>query len=862
MFRPFLFLLAATATTALHAAPVFQKLREFTARPSAPDGALVLAADGNFYGISRSGGDHGYGTVFRMTPAGVMSVVGSCGDIREEISPMNPDARAFLAPDGTIYGTSYYTMGSSDGVLFRYSLQDGFSPATAVFHRSASAPGAPNGRLVADASGNLYGKAYSGGNGSTVSLPGFGGIYRIAPGGAPEMIHSFDAEQYGQYQTGLVAGPDGAFYGFCLTAGSPARHTFFRITTDGTFTPLAYLEAALSGGPVPTVTPTLGPDGAFYAISGPDNYDGALIRLTTGGEVSVIAAFAGTGQGARSELLLAPDGNFYGTTAGTGYPGSAGTVFRFSPTGTYTLLHTFQPDDGRGYQPSNGLALGPDGQLYGTTWATMEDPYATHETFMPLAYKISTAGTFTVLRSFGADFPGRAANPLLMEKDGRFVTAVDAGGTGGTGGVLRLQPDGGASFIASYDARSGSQSAGNVTLGRDGNYYGTTSYRGGQVPFVPGTFPSGTFYRVTPDGTLTALAAFSQKSYYGAFAPVQGADGNFYAAGYGYNSQPYGDNPVILKLSPRGGISLVPNSWLQETYNTHLTPLRDGSLLVGGYGWLSWYTEDPGSIMRVGRNGATTTFATFPYSLTGPSMRRINEFTPGPRGSYYTYARNVSGNSSLYRLEAKGALVPILDPFPDDYAPAGSPLMAADGNFYGVGTRASDYSCVLFRITPDGGWSVLDEFTDADRTFSSGLLQGTDGHLYGLRTVTDGLPGSTGDFFRYRLGASATIGDATGIVWNGATLHGTVDPAGTDTTVGFQLSLDPEFRRPVTVKAGVVTAGQGESAIAATATRLLPGRTYWVRVVTVNAENPVPQVSEARTFTTPPRPSLREIFGR
>jgi len=60
------------------------------------------------------------------------------------------------------------------------------------------------------------------------------------------------------------------------------------------------------------------------------------------------------------------DGNFYGTTSGGGAADN-GVVFKITPSGTLTRLHSFLiPNDG-GY-PFGGLVQAPNGVFYGTTW--------------------------------------------------------------------------------------------------------------------------------------------------------------------------------------------------------------------------------------------------------------------------------------------------------------------------------------------------------------------------------------------------------------------------------------------------------------------------------------------------------------
>lgn len=281
-------------------------------------------------------------------------------------------------------------------------------------------------------------------------------------------------------------------------------------------------------------------DGQFYGTtSGGGTFgQGAIFRIDSTGNLVRLHSFAGSG-GAGPEgtspvasLVEGVDGNFYGT-AGGGGSGNSGTIFKISPSGSITILHSFSGSDGDG--PAAPLIQAKDGFFYGTTafGGNLSCKFTANATIPGCGtiFRIDSSGNFTSLHSFsGPDgvFPLAA---LLQANDGSFYGTTASGGTAAGGGmafgtVFRMDSSGDItvlhSFLTSPGASEGGELQAAVIQGADGNFYGTSSAGGNSTS-------SGTIFRMDASGNLTTLYFFSGSDGASPTAPlIQTPDGNFY----------------------------------------------------------------------------------------------------------------------------------------------------------------------------------------------------------------------------------------------------------------------------------------------------------------------------------------------
>jgi uncharacterized repeat protein (TIGR03803 family) len=280
------------------------------------------------------------------------------------------------ASNGNFYGTTYEGGAHGSGTVFEITVSGtlttvyNFCPLGGFCTDGSS----PHTGLIQAADGHLYGTTYSGGGQNNS-----GTVFKITPSGTLTTLYSFCAASAcadgAAPYSGLVLASNGYFYGITAHGGNrEGAGTVFKITPSGTLTTL-YNFCSLSAcadGNEPLGALVQASNGAFYGTTyegGANNY-GTVFKITPSGSLTTLHSFDLTdGANPYSGLVQATDGNLYGTTntSSTGY----GTLFKITPTGTLTTLYNFcsLSDCPDGSNPYGGLAQDTNGKLYGTTSA-------------------------------------------------------------------------------------------------------------------------------------------------------------------------------------------------------------------------------------------------------------------------------------------------------------------------------------------------------------------------------------------------------------------------------------------------------------------------------------------------------------
>jgi uncharacterized repeat protein (TIGR03803 family) len=443
----------------------------------------------------------------------------------------------------------------------------------------------------------------------------------------------------------------------------------------------------------------------------------------------------------------------------------------------------------------------------------------------------SHAQTYSALYEFGGK-TGDPASPqysgiIAQGRDGNLYSTAPATPVGGLcsfcGAVFKITPSGTLTVVYYFNdtAGSGYTPFGGLTLGTDGNFYGTTK--------VGGTFNLGTVFKITAGGILTKLYDFGKckspcvDGAYPIAPPVQGSDGNF------YGTTPYTTNGtndgIVYKITPAGKFTILyvfngssgafPNDPLiQGTDGNFYGTTTLGGKTLGSTCVVRSASFTCGTVFKMTPAGKVTFIYEFDKTHgAGP----IGPVIQGTDGNFYgtTSEGGTNGFGVVFKLTPAGVLT-VLHDFngTDGKTPDAGLVQANDGAFYGVASAGGTLGFgTIFKITSTGTFKVLYNFENTHgATPEVTLFQHTNGILYG--DTDSGDSHGDGVFYSLNIGAaefarlqptSGNVGSSVGIFGQGFTGTKAVSFNGVNAT---PLSVTDTYLTvtvPIGAKTGTVT---------------------------------------------------------
>ncbi len=337
-----------------------------------PNAGVYRDSSGNLYGITNTAGnrndcnDYGCGTVYKLTASGQFSVLhtftgGADGWPNATWGALIPD------PAGNMYGVASIGGLRDNGTVFQVTPSGGFT-VRHTFPSSNNDGLGPQFSLTRDATtGLIYGTTFNGG------AHNFGAVFVLSNAGigADIVVHSFSFGD-GAFPQGSVASDgQGNLYGTAGQGGADNCGVAFKVRTIGAGYTVLHNFACAPDGYFPGSV-VLDAQGNMYggtqeggdAAACPAFGCGIIFKVTPSGQETILHTFHGTEGAVPNELMWGADGNLWGTTAGGGTH-DQGTIFKITTDGTYTDVYNFEGGLNGGV-PYAGLTQDSEGNFYST----------------------------------------------------------------------------------------------------------------------------------------------------------------------------------------------------------------------------------------------------------------------------------------------------------------------------------------------------------------------------------------------------------------------------------------------------------------------------------------------------------------
>jgi uncharacterized repeat protein (TIGR03803 family) len=428
--------------------------------------ALVRDSTGNLYGAANGGGPAGVGAVFELDTSLHETVLYGF----PALDGCGPWATVTQDSAGNFYGTTPGCGSAGAGVVYKINAA---GQESVLYNFTGGADGAnPYAGVVVDTAGNLYGTTDGGG------LTGAGVVFKIDPTGHETVLHSFTGPPWPAAGTdgrdpngGVILDSAGNLYGTTNSGGSTGGGVVYKLDPAGNETILYNFLGAPGDGSGPQSGVARDSAGNLYGTTWAGGHDyygrsaGVVYKLDPSGKETVLYNFCTQllcldGADPWAGVALDSAGNLYGATWSGGPPANyyPGVVFKVDATGHETTLYAFQGTTD-GNTSRGGVIVDTAGNVYGTTeWggAACCWPFWGNG----VVFEVDATGHETVLYAFtgGADGSVPEAGVMLDSAGNLYGTTV-VGGAAGAGVVYKVSPG----SIAQPSATAGVQPAANTS---------------------------------------------------------------------------------------------------------------------------------------------------------------------------------------------------------------------------------------------------------------------------------------------------------------------------------------------------------------------------------------------------------------
>ncbi len=344
---------------------------------------------------------------------------------------------------GNLYGTTPYAgdlnCGDHAGCGTAFKL-DATGTLTVLHTFTGGADGAaPAGTLLLDSAGDLFGTTGDGGNiNCYLGTMGCGTVYKLDAAGNKTMLYAFPGSLDGSFPNGgLVEDAKGNLYGTTAWGGVATCNqcgTVFKLRATGGTETILHKFTGRGDGNLVYAGVIRDAAGNLYGTSyygGAYNL-GAVFKVDSTGKESVLHSFSGADGETPADPLLESGAYLYGVARGGGSY-SIGTLFKVDKSGNVTVLHSFGAQtDGR--QPQGALIHDAAGNLYGTTFSGGAFGCGT-------VFKMDATGKETILYSFGCGADGLGPNAgVILDTAGNLYGTTQSAGAFGWGTIFKIAP--------------------------------------------------------------------------------------------------------------------------------------------------------------------------------------------------------------------------------------------------------------------------------------------------------------------------------------------------------------------------------------------------------------------------------------